>query len=223
MSNVISFEQAKQEKILTRLTDSILGEIGLGQMDLTEAFFAAIENAKMIDGLLQQKSEERAAAGLEPNPCFNRVCSEWRDEVGHRDYCARAYECHGCIMQMTSFPPNHLDYAIDPLPSHSEAIALLEHYGHIDGPISEHLAEMSKYENEKAANYGERDAVEIKGISMGTLKKCINTVIGECLTSEFVNEVDKIGLENYQEAIARNVTSEVEKAMGIWPNIKIVR
>jgi hypothetical protein len=81
--------------------------------------------------------------GLKPNPCYNAVCTK---NLGTS--CEYGDFCHRCLFQMTCPPPNQLDYA-EPIPSHREALELLEFKGELSGPIKKYEEEYQRYQDLK--------------------------------------------------------------------------
>jgi predicted adenine nucleotide alpha hydrolase (AANH) superfamily ATPase len=126
-----------------------------------------------------------------------------------------------CPFRMISHPPNIMDYD-EYIPSHREALDMLEKNGLLKGDREEYLKANLYYG--KAKNYEERDKTEVKGITMAQAREAIKTAINESfqyLVSE--GELSQEIVDNFivPEVIASNATCELEKAMGIYPNIKI--
>lgn len=71
------------------------------------------------------------------------------------------------------------------------------------------------YNGQIHTSYGERGKAEIKGIKFSDLYQAISVAIKQsCMNEE---EFDKIPID--VEAVAQNLNCNIEKLMGIFPNI----
>lgn len=221
---IISFNDLKKsafEKDLENYKNSLPIFVNI------DGIISALQDAYIRSRQYEQcdinKSQERMSKGLEPNPCFNLVCQHCveSDENFRTNYCDLEYNCHSCSFQMLEEPPNSLNYGFDEMPTHKQALDILEHEGIIKGRTSEWVEECRKYANSKAPNNMLRRTTEIQGISMETLESCIVNAFLSYIESEYVPKLESDILNEWGVRIASQSCLEVEKAMGIYPNIKL--
>ncbi len=185
-----------------------------------QAIVEAFAQTAVIDNAFAAKAGERALKGLEPNPCFNAVCSSHGNEPTRHNFCKQSYYCHGCTFQMTSPPPLEMNYG-EHMPNHQEALDLLEANGLLNGPMKDAIEEAQKYYTEKPSNFNERMETEINGIPMWKVELCIKNAFRHIYESTEVEDSQREALYYWDTIIARNALIEIEKAMGIFPNIKL--
>lgn len=185
-----------------------------------QALVEAFAQTAVVDNVLASKAGERALKGLEPNPCFNAVCSSHGMEPTRHNFCKQSYYCHGCTFQMTSPPPLDMNYHND-MPNHQEALDLLEMNGLLDGPIKEAIQEAQKYYVEKPSDFNERMETEVNGIPMWKVELCIKNAFRHIYESAEVEDSQREALYYWDTIIARNALIEIEKALGKFPNIKL--
>jgi len=185
-----------------------------------QAIVETFAQMSVIDNSLAAKAGERALKGLEPNPCFNAVCSSHGNEPTRHNFCKQGYHCHECLFRMTSPPPIEMNYH-EHMPNHQEALDLLEANGLLDGPIKEAIDEAQKYYLEKPSNFNERMETEINGLPMWKAELCIKNAFRHIYESNEVENSHREVLYYWDIIIARNALVEIEKALGIFPNIKL--
>ena len=186
----------------------------------------ALEEAKERNTIYQRwedaNAEKLIKKGKEPYPCCNMVCKEYKQFEfskvksngeyvfsGRSDYC-NSGDSHRCMFQMSSHPPNSLDYD-EYMPSHIEALDMLEKHGLLKGDRATYQEANCKYD--KAKSQKERNQTEISGITFAQIYDCILEIVSNI--PEFFNpDMDEI-------ALCQNMCVEIEKAMGIYPNIKL--
>jgi hypothetical protein len=207
-----------------RILKDIAEQTGLTKdnSNIVQALQDAKERADAYEQLDLQKARKLAEAGLEPCPCFNIVCKHYHQdsiETNRMNWCDREIACHSCLFQMLEEPPNSLNYD-EPMPSHKAALTKLEELGQLKGQFLEHQTENSRYER---VTRTERNEHMISGITMDCLSIVIETAIQDLIDNPYVPDEEKIGLDQNKQVIARNATVEVEKAMGIFPNLRRVK
>lgn len=211
MSNITDLSKERTIKLI----NSQIG-INKSNSNIEKALDDADERARIYNFEIIQAEKELIIKGIQPRVCYNGVC----DKNNHSDECQNAH-CRpiSCMHRMTSIPPNRLDYR-EYMPSHREALDVLEKNELLKGDREEYL-EDSIYYN-KARNSDERHNTEIKGIDFNMLTKCVMTSLSNCV--DFIKGEDGVDLTDYinPETFSRNVCCEVEKAMGIYPNIKLI-
>ena len=89
---------------------------------------------------------------------------------------------------------------------------MIDHFDYKDMEINE----TPPYNGQPHTSYGERGKVEIKGIKFSDLYQAISVAIKQSCVNE--EEFDKIPID--VEAVAQNLNCNVEKLMGIFPNIE---
>lgn len=197
-------------------------EIGLTRSEslFIQAMIEAMHQANIINNTFVAKAGERALKGLEPNPCFNAVCSSWGNEPTRHNFCKLSHQCWGCSYQMTSPPPSELNYD-EYMPNHQEALDLLEANGLLNGPVQEAIEAAQKFYLDKPKNFNERMETEVNGLPMWKIERCIKNAFDEIINDEQVEEKQREILYYWDTIIARIALTEIEKALGIFPNIKL--
>jgi len=170
---------------------------------------------RIIDLLQNQIVAERKRQGKELYPCFNQKCPT----ATTQGTCSKK-QSWDCLYQMVEPPPNPMDYEGE-MPSHREALQILEEQGNIKGELTRIRAENMKYVESKAQGSEERYGTEIHGITMAQLEACVLTLFREAREDGniFAGMGGGLSLEE-EEIFAKNLLIEVEKAMGIYPNIR---
>lgn len=154
----------------------------------------------------------------EANPCFNLVCPHCVSELnGRTNFCEREVNSHDCLFNMLTPPPNSLNYN-EYMPSHQEALDRLESNNLLSGQRAEYALENVKYN--KAATQEDRWNTEVKGITLHQAELAfIASLESYC---KFILEEDGVDITDHMSisVVSRNACIELEKAMGIFPNIK---
>jgi len=178
--------------------------------NLTEGIREAMHRAVLYDEHDRFKEiEYYEKYGIESRMCKNNVCSD-----NNGGECKNDDRPVGCLYRMVDNPPNSLCYD-EYMPSHREALDMLEYHGLLKGEREEYKKANSKYD--KARSREERHSTEIKGIDFNMLIEVLyNVLSGEYYRAETdpMNDVPV-------EAHVQNICVEVEKAMGIYPNTRI--
>jgi len=187
---------------------------------IAEAINIAFANAKMITDLFVAIAGDRARSGLEPNPCFNAVCLQHRDTKDRPNYCNEEFECHGCTFQMMGYPPSFIDYN-DEMPTHQEALDILEANNLLNGPMRETIDAASKYRTNRATSQRLRWQTEVKDITYEQLQECFKNAFMSIIENDFVELSVRDVLDNWGERVVMSAMLEVEKAMGIYPNLQL--
>ncbi len=215
---------------VTNLNDEKILRAVESQTDLTREnsnIVEALEEAKERNGIYQQwenkQAEKLFKEGKEPYPCCNMVCEHYQQSEhvyaedngeikfsGRHDYC-KTNDSHGCMFQMSSHPPNSLNYD-NYMPTHVEALDMLEKNGLLKGERQRYAEANASYD--KAESPNERRNTEIKGVTFAQLHEIVKK-IGKEIPEFFNPDYDNT-------ALAQNMCVEVEKAMGIYPNIRLV-
>jgi hypothetical protein len=209
MNNTIDLEDYKIIKAVEEQT-----ALNRNNSNIVEALQEAKERAIVYDAydaLEEKKLLE--SYGIQPDQCYNSVCEHCLDgkcdeEMGRS--CS-------CIYRMIESPPNPLCYN-EYMPSHHEALDRLEAHGLLKGERLEYQKECAQYERAQTQN--ERRNTEIKGITLNQLTQAVMNILN------FFKEHEPdltIQDEDSFDVIARNICLEVEKAMGIYPNIRPLR
>jgi hypothetical protein len=193
----------EKERILKAIEDQT--DLNRTNSNISEAFDEAVEQAKMYNFLELQKAEIFKQRGIHPFTCYNSVC---KDNSGENT-CNLKEKCHGCIFQMTSPPPNSFSYDTE-MPSHKEALDILEKHGLIKGELERIRKENQKYQNSKPETQKGRGNTEITGITFLQLEE----MVSECFNIFKDVEIDEI-------AFYQCLCVEIEKGMGIYPNIRL--
>ena len=100
------------------------------------------------------------------------------------------------------------------MPSHREALDMLEKHDLLKGDRQRYREAWERYN--RADSSEERDNAEVKGISFSQLRACITNIL---MDKETYDDFE-LGCESDVKILANNIAIEVEKAMGIYPNIK---
>lgn len=189
-----------------------------GENDLCKAFNDAIHRNQMRMELSIEQSRQSFLETGEANPCFNLACPHCVSELnGRTNFCEREVNSHDCLFNMLTPPPNSLNYN-EYMPSHQEALDRLESNNLLSGQRAEYALENVKYN--KAATREDRWNTEVKGITLHQAELAFR----EALSSycKFILEEDGVDITDHMSisVVSRNACIELEKAMGIFPNIK---
>lgn len=209
-SNVVSLGRERFIKVVENATG-----ITRENSNIEKALDDAEERGRLYDAHDARREKELEKTGISKKHCVNEVCKDNRDNM-----CMNP---HGrpvsCMYRMITNPPNSLDYTDEYMPSHREALDMLEKHGLLEGDRQRYLEASVYYD--KAKNYKDRNLTEIKGINFNVLEACSAKAIDEYL--DYILTEGGIDLKEYisVEVLARNIDIEVEKAMGIYPNIKL--
>ncbi len=190
--------------------------------NIVEALEDCKKRSKVYKSWEDAKAEKLLKQGKEPYPCCNMVCEHYKQREymvtlpsgeikfqGRSDYCLTS-DSHGCMFQMNDHPPNSLNYD-EYMPTHIEALDMLETHNLLRGDRQRYIEENSTYN--KPSSYGERNETEIKGISFSQMTEIILSLTQEI--PEFFNP------HSDNVALSQCLCVEIEKAMGIYPNIKL--
>jgi len=210
-SNVIDLNKTRFEKALELTVNEIESAVVMagGPVEkelIRDALMESIER-RQIQMLNKELAEKSLKETGEAYPCRNLVCPNCVDNTVQPDGSQRTYfcllneTCYDCLFQMLTSPPSTLNYD-DYMPTHQEALDRLEKEGLLSGPRLKYQQDSFYYD--KARHNEERWGTEIKGIDFNILRAAILKVLQSQVT-------------------ATNICLEVEKAMGIFPNIKLVR
>lgn len=217
---------------LTKTVQDQLGDDFAPESSIKQGIEEAFERNAMRLQIMENKSKDLISKGKNPYPCFNSVCSK---NIQESDSCGKGVICHDCLFQMTSAPPNSLNYSMnDKFPSHQEALDLLVEAGLLKDESWEHQIEHIYFRNQKKpTTQYDRDQVEIKGITMSHLRGIILNFLEEFFNEhksiiggyefppiakdfDFTDECDR-------EIFVQNICIGIEKVMGIYPNIRSLR
>jgi hypothetical protein len=192
-------------------------------INLTQALGQSLERSVMYELHDIRKEKELEEQGIKPNQCYNAPCKYQVEKDGWGDECSgKIGRPVSCLYRMTSLPPNVLDYSDKYMPSHKEALDMLAEHGLVKDGREEYIKASIYYG--KAESRSERDNTEIKGITMAQARLAISDTIKQYLdyavenswiTQECREEID-------EGVIASNCAVELEKVMGIFPNIRIL-
>lgn len=214
-NNVVDMNNIKNIKLIQDSTP----ELQLSDKCINKALNEAKERSVMYDAYDNIREKElQEKQGINLKQCYNEACP----------YCNSDCECNssmvrpvGCLYRMTEWPPNSLNYD-GYMPNHKESLDMLEKHGLLKGNRQQYLEANSTYD--RCTSRDERQNTEIKGITMRQAEKAI---IG-CIEWYFNFICKDDGLpEDYFDkyiditAIAQNCCVEFEKAMHIYPNIKM--
>jgi hypothetical protein len=153
--------------------------------------------------------------GIKSSQCYNGVCEHCSSE-GCSDKSLRA--C-GCMYRMIDPPPNSLDYN-EYMPSHHEALDRLEKNGLLKGDHEDYVKDAPDYG--KAATQADRANHVINGVTMIQLEEALKFCFKR-YSDYWESEDGKALLANEVDldVVFRNALIEVEKILGIYPNIKL--
>jgi hypothetical protein len=187
-----------------RLLNMIEEQSGLNieNSNINDAINEAIERSKLYDILEKREEKRLEEIGVTKTQCFNAVCKD--------NICADCNEdggsAVGCMYRMVQPPPNSLNYK-DYMPTHLEALDMLEKHNLLKGDRQEYIEANSRYGKPNTQN--ERLNTEIKEINFHILKQCYYNALK---TSQYEDTED-------WEVLIQNLCVEIEKSMGIYPNI----
>ena len=210
----------EDEKIL-RVVESQTG-LTRENSNIEEALEECKERNKMYHEFEDAKARKLIKEGKEPYPCCNMVCEHCQQNEnthvtdegfitfsGRSDFCTIG-DSHGCLFQMNNYPPNSLNYE-EYMPSHVEALDMLEKHGLLKGNRQRYEEANATYD--RVSNSSERHNNEIKGVTFAQIHEIIK-YLGEDMPEFFNPDYDNT-------ALAQIVCVEIEKAMGIYPNIRL--
>ena len=162
---------------------------------------------KMLEKKQEKELQERY--GIDPKVCYNHVCEN--NKEGMCD-CTPGRPVW-CLYRMTDPPPNSLDYD-EYMPSHQEALDRLEANGLLKGERQRYLEECAQYQ--RPTTQAERGQHVINGVTMDqfqqALLNCLERLRERTPPFDIRDDDDRWILAN-------NVTVEMEKVLGIYPNI----
>lgn len=216
MADIIDFQTEKIIKAVEEQSD-----ITEDNSNLREAIQEARERNDILVQHLKNVAENNKKQGLEPNPCFNSVCEKHKSIFGERThYCEDEYFSHGCLFRMLESPPNSLNYS-GYMPTHKEALDMLEKNGLLKGDKSEYQDIFEEYK--KCKTQEERKNVVLDGVTIHQAGKALDNVLDGIIIF-FKNNNQKEVLpseifENEKDLIVRNFQIELEKVLGVYPNI----
>ena len=185
---------------------------------LTKAFNDTVARNQIRMELAIEQSRQSFLETGEANPCFNLVCPHCISELnGRTNFCDREVNSYDCLFKMSSPPPNSLNYS-EYMPSHQEALDRLESNNLLSGQRAEYALENVKYN--KATTQEDRWNTEVKGITLHQAELAFITSLESYC--KFILEEDGIDITDHMSisVVSRNACIELEKAMGIFPNIK---
>lgn len=214
---------------LTKTVHAQLGDDFAPKDSIKEGIEDAIKRNAIRTESFIKKANEQIEKGKEPFPCYNIVCPNNNNE---QNSCMKNLLCYDCLFQMTSNPPNSIEYSMnEKMPSHQEALDLLVEAGLLKDESWEHQIEHIYFRNQKKPKTQyERGQEEIKGITMDHLRVIIlnfleelfnehETIVGKHKFPPINPDFDFTD-EGDREIFARNICVGIEKVMGIYPNIR---
>ena len=210
------FVEDMTEHIVTSLNNNDFVCMGECQPEeISQGIKDAIERNKLYSLMNDRRAKVYYEKyGIHPATCRNSVCSDC-----HSQCCTSKSSPIGCLFRMTGSPPNDLNYDEEYLPTHKEALDMLEKHGLLKGERQEYLEASARFG--RAQTGKERNETEVKGITMSQIDFCVkealDTYIEGC-SKYFDDHTDYSGIDT--GVVARNATINVEKAMGIYPNIR---
>jgi hypothetical protein len=183
------------------------------------------ENSNIVEALQEAKGravlyemmnrcrekELQEKHNIDPKMCRNEVCEHCESGVCDCEHGRPV----GCIYRMVDHPPNSLDYE-DYMPSHREALDRLEAKGLLKGERQRYLEECAKYGRPTSSS--ERGQYVINGVTMDQFRQALLNCMKELMGQNF-----SFDEEGDQNIVANNVTIEMEKVLGIYPNICTLR
>ena len=194
---------------------SVLSGMEVQPDEISFAIQEAIERNRMYQLMNNRKAKlYYEKYGIDPMMCENLVCSDCKN-----GYCDAGDSPIGCMYRMTSSPPNDLNYDEEYMPSHREALDMLEKHDLIKGSRQEYLEANAQFG--KAESCSERESTEVKGITMAHIGYCVKEALETYIHSikeHWNDNTDYSGID--VDVVARNTNVNVEKAMGIYPNIR---
>lgn len=224
MKKVIKLDGIDTDKTLDEVViDIVIGAIDQGVdlsgSDIKSALVASFERAKDYQSLMDAAADKSLKEIGEANPCYNVVCPQCKGDTGEdrRNFCMRPNNhSHDCRFNMKQNPPSSLNYD-EYMPTHKEALDRLEVLGELKGERLSYQEQNTQYN--KARSQEDRWNTEVKGLDFSMLQAAV-----EKATTEYIDgSVKYYNAKNLDdisvEVLARNICVEVEKAMGIFPNI----
>jgi len=201
--DILDFER---EKIVKQVREVVGAELEDDEIEkgLDDAQ-ARAELYKMYD--LKMQKELWEVYGIEPRRCCNIVCSNNQDSYCYDEDMMPV----SCLYRMTDPPPNEIGYD-GYVPTYREALEMLEHHDLLYGEKHRYIEAMKDYG--KAKGQEGRWATEISGIDFNILQECITKVLQGDIYAES-DPLNEVSIDVH----ATNICLEVEKAMGIYPNI----
>lgn len=146
---------------LTKTVQDQLGEDFAPKDSIKQGIYEAMDRNAARVRIMQAKAAKRKEQGKNPFPCFNVVCKSHIEEINS---CKKAFMCYDCLFQMTSAPPNSLNYTAnkdEKMPSHQEALDLLVENNLLKDESWEHQLE-NKYHKEKKNQQPSMNVVKLK-------------------------------------------------------------
>ena len=193
--------------------------------DLAGAMADCLERNLMYRALEDAAAEKLRQQGKEPYPCYNIVCPQQKQSSdGKRYNWCITKRSHGCLFCMMDTPPNLLNYS-DYMPSHREALGMLEKHELLRGDRQRYLeaaADWGKPPTQKA-----RADFEVKGVTMAQVEACMQRTLEEHASSNYIRQCDGEEfcdcLSSNAKLLATNFGCNLEKVMGVYPNIQLLR
>ncbi len=209
---VISIGEGKLKsfkKEVLKITEEAHG-LNENNSNVSQAFDDCIERNKLYrahDRFQEKQLLEKHNIGI--NECHNMACKDNEES----NNCGKG-DAVGCIFRMTASPPNSLNYE-EYMPSHREALDMLEKHGLLNGDRKRYEEANALYN--RAHNNKERNNTKIENITIAQLRDCIFTILKDSIYDDFsLLSGEDVGI------LSNNITLEVEKAMGVYPNIRII-
>jgi hypothetical protein len=224
MSEIVSGSSKITNLSDHKILKDIAEQTGLtkSNSNIVQALQEAQERGEMYHALDVQAAKDLFDQGKEPCPCHNQVCdkyNQYSEDSDRTNWCSDEVRSHSCLFNMLEPPPNSLNYD-EGMPSHKAALTRLEELGLLKGQMDDYKLENDRY---RRVSRSERNQTEIKGVTMDLMCEVIETTIQDLIDNPYVPEDEKVGLDQNKGIIARNATVEMEKSMGIYPNIRSVK
>jgi len=224
-----------EDLIVYKITKNVhnqLGEDFASKNSIRKGIEEAMDRNAARLHMMEQASYDLKKSGKNPYPCFNSVCP---DNIEETNSCKKGVLCHDCLFQMTTKPPNSLDYSMNnKFPSHQEALDLLVENDLLKDENWERQLETIYFRDQKkpATRY-DRGQEEIKGVTMDQFRGLIlnfleevfnnhESIIGKYTFGPIAPDFDFTD-ERDREIFARDICCGIEKVMGIFPNIRKLR
>ena len=119
------------------------------------------------------------------------------------------------MYQMLSHPPNTLNYS-KYMPTHSEALDMLENHGLLKGEREEYRKANTFYN--KCTSRDDRKKVLLDGVPIFKAMSALSVILDEAADDKYASALS-ISEEHERDIIIRNFGVELEKVLGIYPNI----
>ena len=98
--NLVSIEEFKFERSMSFLVKSFQPELEISSAEIVDAFYKSFTEVISVDTKNKEIAATRLMNNLEPNPCFNKVCSYYKSLPERLSYCKKEHECHSCQFQL---------------------------------------------------------------------------------------------------------------------------